>query len=831
MRPARPSLPGRALSVLAGATLAFAASPAALAADNALSELSGEAASAAADGGAITSRTNETLQLAVVVNDRPMGMVAEFVIRGGRLFARREELLSIGIRVPASVPADGDLIGLDGVAGFAARIDQATQTIYITADGDWLVPTVLGEQAPRTDYVFEGSPGATLNYDLIGRAVDGQTFANGALDFRAFSRLGVFSSGMLFYANLDTHDHGQGFKAVRLDTTYVYSDSNALRRYRAGDLISGGLAWTRPVRLGGAQVEHDFSMRPDLITFPLPEVAGSAAVPSTVDVLVNNRPVVSGAVPTGPFSVSEVPVISGSGTVTTTVTDALGRQVTTVTPFYAAPELLAPGLHTYSGEVGLVRRRWSAASADYGDVAGSATYRRGLSSGFTIEGHAEATKGLAMAGVGGVANLWNFAVVNVAVAGSSHGGRSGGQISAGIERISTILSFGASVLVADSHFADIAALNDASVIRRQITAHAGLSLATLGSLGLAFVDLKQPSLIGPPDVVGPPAPATPSPDSRLEHSQLLTASYSRQLGPLSLFASAFHAFAGKKETTFSLGVAMPLGPRTTASVIAQGGNNARSAQADVNRAAVLPGDWGFRALAAINGRPAAGAPWVRDTSDHEFGEVTYKSQWGQVFAGVDRTAGTTTVQGEVVGAVSLIDNAVFLSNRINDSFAVVDTGVSGIHVRQENRDVGRTDGHGRMVVPDLLSFQVNQIAIDPLDAPVDADIALTGRGVRPLDRVGVVVKLPVKVSHGAIVRIIDESGKPLPVGSSATLASTKAAVPIGYDGEAYLVDLQGRNEVTVELPSGRRCAVAFAYQPKPGDIPAIGPVTCREAAQ
>ncbi len=70
---------------------------------------------------------------------------------------------------------------------------------------------------------------------------------------------------------------------------------------------------------------------------------------------------------------------------------------------------------------------------------------------------------------------------------------------------------------------------------------------------------------------------------------------------------------------------------------------------------------------------------------------------------------------------------------LEDSFAVVDTGVSGIHVRQENRDVGRTDANGRMVVPDLLSFQVNQIAIDPLDAPVDADIALAGRGVRPLD--------------------------------------------------------------------------------------------------
>lgn len=60
-----------------------------------------------------------------------------------------------------------------------------------------------------------------------------------------------------------------------------------------------------------------------------------------------------------------------------------------------------------------------------------------------------------------------------------------------------------------------------------------------------------------------------------------------------------------------------------------------------------------------------------------------------MLTGVDRTAGTTTVQGEVVAAMSLIDNAVFLSNRIEDSFAVVDTRVSGIHLRPEDRDEGR----------------------------------------------------------------------------------------------------------------------------------------------
>ena len=814
------------LRALPVAAFVFAASPPALASDNVLDALSAEAEAAAADGGAITSRTNETLQLAVVVNDRPMGMIGEFMIRDGRLFARRDELLSLGLRIPPSVHDDRGLIALDEAAGFAARVDQATQTIYITADGDWLAPTVLGEEAPPTDYTVEGSLGATLNYDLIAKTVDGHAFANGALDFRAFSPLGVLSSGMLFYANSDSSRAGDGFKATRLDTSYVYSDPVALRRYRAGDLITGGLPWTRPVRLGGAQVDHDFAMRPDLITFPVPQVVGSAAVPSTVDVLINNRPVVSGAVPSGPFSVPQVPVISGSGTVTTTVTDALGRQVVTETPFYTTSALLSPGLQTYSGEIGFVRRNWGTRNADYRDIAGSGTYRRGLSDYFTVEAHAEATQGLAMAGIGGVANLFDFAVVSAAVAGSSHAGHSGGQVAAGIERLDPVVSFGASIIAADKHFADIAKANGDAITRMQFNVHAGLSLKKYGSLGLAYIETKKSR----PDLIGPSLPAPPPPAAEFLHSRVVSASYSKQLGALSFYATAFSSLLGKKNTTVLFGMAMPLGPRVTASVGANAAKNVRSAQVDLSQSAIVPGDWGFHAFASIDGQPTRSAPWIGDVADHEFAQVTYKSQWGQAYAGADRFGDQMTVQGELTGAISLIDNAVFFSNWINDSFAVVDTGVPGIIVRQENRDVGRTDSHGRAVVPDLLAFELNQISINPLDAPVDADIALTGRGVRPLDRSGVIVRLPVKPAHGAVLRIVDAGGAPLPVGSSATLSSTKVAVPVGYEGETYLIDLQSHNAVTVELPDGRRCALAFDYEAKAGDIPSIGPIVCRETA-
>ena len=152
-------------------------------------------------------------------------------------------------------------------------------------------------------------------------------------------------------------------------------------------------------------------------------------------------------------------------------------------------------------------------------------------------------------------------------------------------------------------------------------------------------------------------------------------------------------------------------------------------------------------------------------------------------------------------------------------------------MRQENRDVGRTNSRGRFLVPDLRSFEINQLSIEPLDAPITADVPLTRREVRPQDRSGVIVRLPVINKRSALLKLVDVSGKAIRVGSAATLSSTGVAVPVGYDGEAFLVDLQSRNEVVVEQPDGRRCVATFDYQATAYQIPVLGPLQCRDQAR
>ena len=744
------------------------------------------------------------LLLQVFINGHDTGKIAEFTQRGGTLFIKPDELDDLGFRLPAGpVSADG-LLPLRSLPGLQYRLDQMTQTLQVTAPNDVLKPELLLAGATATPQIpIESGTGATLNYDVVGTSSAGQNQLAGQFDLRGFSPWGVASTNFIVSPyESETHT---GYRAVRLDSTWTLSDPDTLTRYRAGDFINGGLGWSRPVRMGGVQYGQDFSLRPDLVTIPLPQLSGTAAVPSTVDVLVNGVKIFTGQAQPGPFVIPQLPVVSGASDLSLAVTDALGRQIVTTLPFYTGGGLLAKGLQTFSVEGGLIRLNYATQSNDYASPAVSGTLRRGLSDTLTLEAHGEATKNLVMAGGGGVMNLVNAALVNLDIAGSNSEGRQGLLATAGISRAARPFSVSLSATWAQAHFKDIAAQNYQPVPRLQLNAGVGVELGSYGSLSASFNSANLP--VGTNGV------------QSAQRTQLLSATYSVQFGPVSFGANAFHDLLSHS-TGVMAGFTIPLGARSsvTASGVVDSGRP--YGELESNQSATEVGEFGYQIYAA------------EGSQSHEFGNAQYVSPWARLTAGVDHSNGTATFRAEAQGAVSAIDGGLFPSPPINDAFAVVDTGgLSGVDVLRENRIVGQTDSEGRIFVPDLRSFEVNHLAIDANDVPPDTALSSVTREVRPQDRTGVVVPFQVRRSNGALLRLVDEKKAPIPFGSAGTLEATGTAVPVGYDGEAYVEDLSQHNKFTVTKPDGKRCVAVFDYTAKPGDIPEIGPVLCRAEMQ
>jgi outer membrane usher protein len=300
-------------------------------------------------------------------------------------------------------------------------------------------------------------------------------------------------------------------------------------------------------------------------------------------------------------------------------------------------------------------------------------------------------------------------------------------------------------------------------------------------------------------------------------TELVSASYSQRLPwDASFYTSAFVDLEDQDSAGIYTGLSMPLGGRISAAAgLSSDASGTHAALHVVKPLEREPGSLGWR-IQDVEGD----TPW-REVS----------AAWR---ASAVRVGGTirqfdTNVYGsaELEGAVAVMDGGVFLANRIDDAFAVVNAGTPDVEVFFENRPIGRTDGSGKLLVPGLRAYQTNKIAIDPRGLPLDAEAKSTQEIVAPGDRSGIVVDFGVVTNLQAAVLILHGAdGSPLKVGAKGQLEDGGEVFVVGYDGQAYVKGLGPSNTIVVETGQGE-CRASFPFAAQPGQQVTIGPVTCR----
>jgi outer membrane usher protein len=771
--------------------------------------------------GAVSAATDASrpLQLEISINGEKTGLLGSFLqLPDGRIAARRSELVEIGVKVPG--PGDPDeVVTLDELVGGKFKYDEPTQSISFELTNEQRIARAFDALGTSARLPVRTGWGSTLNYSLFGSGTSGlsnrEAAFNGgsaSLDARAFSPYGTFSqTGIL--GTTTTRD----LTALRLDTAFTYSDTESLITYRAGDSISGGLNWTRPIRFGGIQVQRNFGIRSDLVTAPLPSFSGSAAVPSTLDVFVNNSKTYTQEVPSGPFQINNLPLVSG-GEARLVLRDATGREVETSMPFYTSPQLLRQGLSYFSMETGVPRLQYGTESDNYVEKAfAAASVRHGLSDWLTLEGHAEMRLDIYNGGAGLVARTGDFGVLSAAASGSSYQGQNGMQGYAAFEtklwgitlNVSSIRTFGnyndlASVTVPvattlsgiGASGTGVPLTTTAAPAKAIDRATAGFRLPDSSSLGLSFIHLE-------------PAYG--------KTTNLVSASWSRPVfNSASVFVTAFADVTGDRNYGIFAGISFPFGDNGSISTGATNSPSGTSYTTDASRPlAQQSGSYGWRV------RDSEGA--VPD----RYASASYRSTYGVAQAGVEQTQGNVRGTVQVDGAIATLGTKAFFANKIDDSFAVVDTGTPGVPVYYENRPIGETDSRGQLLVPNLRAYGSNKISIDPKGLPVNDVIETTEDVVAPADRSGVLVKFDTKTNtQAAVVIFVDPAGKPLQVGSKGQLDEASNHFVVGYDGRAFVTDLKAANNVTVTLEKGG-CHAAFEFAAAADRQVVVGPVTCQ----
>lgn len=748
---------------------------------------------------------NEPLALNIVLNGHPTGIIAEFTKCSDDLCASAIQWDSLGFIIPSYLVERNAAIRVSELRNISARLDATTQTFYIDAADSALRPSLItGQSMSPLVPLSPSAYGAVLNYDVMGSFSNVQRDLSGLIAVRAFSPHGLVETTAV--VNLSAA--GGANEVTRLNTSYSYANPDRLLRLRLRDVITGALSWNRAFRLGGIQISSDFNLRPDLISYPLPMIRSSTAVPATISLLANGAIQARDDVRPGPFSAQIMPVISGAGEVSIAVLDELGRQTIVTLPFYASSELLRPALTSYALEAGFIRENYGSYGDRYAGWAASGSVRRGFTDWLTLEAHGEADTTSATLGIAAVAKIGTIGIVNAALSGSVKRGdqRYGNMFIVGAKRTSRRFNIGLNAAFYSMGYRDVTTTTYSRLPKSTLSANVGYSIDGWGGLGISYIARNAyPALRDKARY-----------SARDDRFRILNASYtapSSRFG--SFYVNGYKYLLDGKSYGISAGYSYFFGGHTSASLGTSWGGGRATQTFSIAQTALEPYDFGYRVQA------------YQGNATRRNAEVEYLSPAGSFSAGIEIVSKSITGRVGARGALALVAGKIFASNHIDDSFAVVSTGgVGNVPVQYEHRSIGHTNAAGILLVPALLSYQNNHLSFDASGLPPDVIVGQTFAVVRPQGGAAAKVDFEIGRLRAALVRLRDKNDIPIPLGAVVQIEGQEPKA-VGYDGEAYLSGLSADNILIVTLPNGTFCTAQFAYRPVAEDIPTVDRVFCQ----
>lgn len=726
------------------------------------------------------------LFVALIVDGRDTEEIVPLKVDGDRLLVDGALLRKAGLLIQEAGPVD-----VAHREGLQAAYDAAAQSLTLIATPD-LLPTQHVQADMGTHLKAIADQGAMLNYTLYAQRSAGMTQATLWSEERLFGLGGTFTTnGTLWLTPRDG-----GGRYLRYDTRYTMLDEDRALSLTAGDLITRSLPWSSSVRMGGIHISRDFRLRPDLVTMPMPSFAGSASVPSAVDLFVDGYRRQATDVQPGRFVLDNVPVVNGAGEATIVTTDASGRQVRTQVPFYVSSDLLKPGMTDFALEAGFLRQDYGLKSFDYGAFSVSGSFRRGLTPDFTIEAHGEANSHVQLAGIGGNWAPWLIGTISLSAAESHWDGREGHQWSVAYSYQAR--RFGLA-LQHDERSEDYRDLGSFDLARfnnthRSDRAVLSLNLQRNGSFGLAYF-----------------AGTTTSGDK----NRIVTASYSRPLGrAASLFASVNRDLQDHSWSA-EIRLVVPFGRNMVGASLSQSPGRGLVSQVDLDRSSGMEKGLNIDSQIAVD----------HDGKVIGQGTATWRDDSVAVEAGGSVVGGQSSVWGGVMGAVVWMNHDIFTADQVSDSFAVVATRRPGMPVTYENQPVGKTDKQGNLLVANVVSFVPVRFAIDTLDLSAEEIATAVDKRAAIRSGAGAVISLDVRKVRNAIVYLAGNDGKPLAAGGRVA-RDGHADSEIGWDGVTYLEDVADHMTLHVTRRDGGACSADVAIPAGSHALPQIGPVSC-----
>ncbi len=793
-----PAVPGASQPAAAAA----APRPGAIPGNDAAVELAG-----GADPAAVPGRTPEFREslVAIRLNNRSLLEFASVLQDGhGRFYTTADVFLQSRLRMPEKASTrfrNREYFLLDRPSPrIACHFDDAAEALNISAPPEAFTPTITDAlQAPAT-HAQHAEPGFLLNHDFQLTRAGTTTAVSGFAETSVFNRWGV----------LDAHFAAQNVFAgspslARVDTAFIRDFPERLATLSLGDSITAGGIWARPVHFAGIRWASKFSTQPEFTSVSLPTLDGQVAEPSTIDVYVNGQKTLHQPIDPGPFSIHNVPVVTGQGDLQMVVTDILGRQQVVTRAYITTSELLRPGVSDYAFEAGTLRQA-SLLRSSYSSAFLSASDRRGLTQKLTVNGHAEVLGAQQTLG-GGVDYAWMpLGLVSLGGA-ASHSQGGGAMVYAQLEHRQRALGFSGQVQLASSNFRQLGMATGERAAAFQLQAQVTHSVGNRGSVGLGYLARHTRSCL---------VSCSQLPDQ--PNLSAITASSSIRVGSHTfLSASANYSPDFKPHTTMTVSLVVPLGRQKAFSSQTTFQGSHPSSTAEFAKQLGSGTDYGYRVRTSTND------PTQIDSS------FSYQNDRGAYEMQASQGSSGSSWRLHEMGGLAWMRRYIVLSRTLGDSFAVVQVpGTPGVRVFANNQLIGTTDRRGLVVVPTLVPYFRNTVRLDDSGIGLDRELELSDRLAVPMFRSGLFIKFQAEALQGALLRLVTRDGSPVPLGALVSVNGSAEVAQVALRGEAYLEHVTFPLHLRVQW-SGGNCEVRLLSRPSGNPLLPIGPLRCAEA--
>ncbi|ODL98390.1 fimbria/pilus outer membrane usher protein [Acinetobacter pittii] len=745
-------------------------------------------------------------------------LVAVKQSKDGKLYIRSSALKTLRLKMDEHIP-DNQWVCINDLNGIQFKYLENEQSLNLNVPSDMLTGYAvdLNGQQVTSPHLLKMKPlnAAILNYSLYNTITNDENVFSGTAEGIFNSAIGNFSSGVLYNgSNENSYSHE---KWVRLESKWQYVDPEKIRIYTLGDFISNSPDWGSSVRLAGFQWSSAYSQRGDIVTSALPQFSGSAALPSTLDLYVNQQKIYSGLVPSGPFDIKQLPFISGNE-VTLVTTDATGQQSITKKPYYFSSKILAKGINEFSVDVGVPRYNYGLYSNDYDDATfASGAIRYGYSNSLTLSGGAEAsTDGLSNLGTGFAKNVLGLGVMNADIAASQYKDENGYSALLGLEgRISKNISFNTSYRKVFDNYFDLARVSQVRYLKdNQINAEsqnylnysaladeifrAGINYNFYAGYGiyLGYNQIKY------------------SDNSYKLLSTNLSGSLDKNWG---FYASAYKDYENHKD--YGIYFALRYTPSSKVNAITSVSSDSgslRYRQEIFGLSEPQIGSFGW------------GGYVERDQDANENNAsvyASYRARAAYLTGRYNRFGDNDQIAVSATGSLVAAAGRIFAANEIGDGYAVVTNAGPQSQIINGGVNLGETDKSGRFLIPSLMPYQVNHIYLDPSYLPLNWNVKSTDQKTVVGYRQGTLVDFGAHQVISGLVKLVDQKNSPLMPGYTVRINGQQDGM-IGYDGEVFIPNLLKQNKLEVDLLDHGSCQVDFTYNSNQYSTKKLGPYVC-----